>query len=1229
MHKKILSLFLISVLTASILPQAAAQESIKQFHVSPGGSYSAKGTLDSPLDGLESARAAVAKYRLKDPDTTIEVIFHEGTYRFDKCVKFASSDSGTEEHPITYKAAEGETVYFKGSKEVDASKIKTVDDPKILAKLPADARGKVGYINLADQGFKDLGSIPITFSMNRSDSRLEGAEFFLNNNQQNIARWPNGRDEYDQFASVVSMGGKGAGGEVGGIFTTKDFRLMKWKDAKDAWMVGFPANDWLYERIKIKSVDVATKQVTLANSAVYGLSMGYSHRYAIVNLLEELDMPGEWYIDHDTNILYYYPERTLKGATFEITTLADNMIYMENVSNVNFQGIIFSQTRSNAFWFRDKMENMTISDCRFENMGRYGIYQQNSTNSKVGVGTETAHQFQENGNENFHLKNNTFYNCGVSAFQLVFGSRDANIPSGSTITNNYVYDNNRVDRRSSGMGFTGVGVEVAYNTIHSTGYGIQYNGADINIHHNEIYNIMNNIQDGSAIYCGRNFINRGNKIHHNYVHDVKSKNPMLKSTLAPAVYLDDKDCGTEIYENIFVGADDGVLINCGMSNKVHDNIVIDATYSVARISTYNLETVVSRQRMETQGKTALKFEGYARFPDIKEDLDSGLVGYPARNTIVNNISSGSKNTGYSDLVMGYNTIEDNYEIEKSEFVDAENGDYRLKRDSQYAKLTSALTEDFDMSTIGVQMSEFKKDPIFADGFKLTYPQNGTRGIAVKDITFDWQRPMGGDRFRLVVAKDSGLKDIVYDISTYETTYTLSGFENGRTYYWKVYAYNESLMEYEPIASLGVPYMFTIAKRYKTDTTDLQALVISANAKLEKMKEGDKIGEYKPGTKEALREKVEQAEKMVQLGGYSEEDESRQIADIDDLLNNDNYINGGYINLGDFLSDKDNWLTKKPELVEIDEENQTLKITTEGGKPTVIGYTGIEDYSRVLALSFKIKLNFDKNPKGWVGMGLRGNSPIDYIYTSGNDQYYMIMKTGQLEYQRNSGGNGVILETVQDENIKPNEWMDVDFGVVNLGNVGQLTILKINGRVAYQAVDSSDDMVLKKGCFQLMASTGTEIEVAASDKELGSFDELVREYTLKMTKDLCTDLEGYNSEKGAFIRSGSTKAYYNGDLHDADAAAGEGTEMKISEKLACEVFGGNISGESIVIGTNSYTLPEHADGMINLKVLAQSVGKDIYFHNDQKLAFIADKIDMHTANYGRKFNTTSNAMALYK
>ncbi len=1233
MKNRILSFLLCTALVSTLVvlpasPAVAAAENaeIKQFHVAPNGSNANSGTEAAPLDSMESAKKAVASYKKSNPNTPVEVIFHEGTYHMEEEVYFVSTDSGTENGPITYKAADGEKVIFKGSREIDTTKIKKVGDASVLSKIPAEARGKVGQIDLAAQGFDDLGEMKYGVLQWPPEAAAQPPELFLNGELQQLASYPNGTDEYLQFDSVVATGGTGGNGTMGGTFTTADYRLLRWSTAKDAMIEGFPNNDFTWEKFPIASIDVAKKEVTLGKNSIQGLSMSYTHRYRITNLLEELDMPGEYYIDRDEFMLYYYPENTLKDSTLELSVMADNFIHIRALEYVNFEGITFSQGRANGIFIQETYNNGHIKNCTFENIAVSGIYQRNFKQAEIGLGTETYSQFSNSGMMNVHIDNNIFTTIGVSALDGYFGVRDTCEFSNSTVNNNYIYSVGRTNRVSNALIVNGIGVEVANNTIHQIGWGVRFSGNAIDIHHNEVYDYMNNVNDGGGIYCGRNFINRGNQVHHNYVHDGTPKNKLITRNMSQAIYNDDMNAGTHIHHNILVdGGLTGVATSGGMSLNVHDNIVVGTENSFTTLTEGYLKEV-RIPALRSQGEKALTFPAFAAIwgDEIRADLDKAedVSGY---NIVKDNVYYRSK-AEFSEKALSINEVSNNLEATESDFVDAANGDYRLKKSSALAAANDCLDEDFDLNSIGVDWEKMTENLVFGKDFHLKNPANNTLGLTSEKITFNWQRPVGADKFRLVVARDWQMTDIVHDITTYETTYVLDGFENDGAYYWKVYAENESgnetLRQIEILESYGVPHLFTIAKQYKKDKTDIQATIIAAKEKLGNIVEGEGVGQYLSGTKQALSEKIELAEKILEYGGYSEEDEKAVIEDIENLTNSDSFINGGYVDLGDYFTDVDNWKVGLTGGLDINNKERVLNLSAiDTSSHAVCGYTGFTDYSRVLAISFKMKFTLREDGSGWVGMGLRGKSPINYTYTAGNDQYFLTLKEGIVEYQKNSGGTNTLLETVEDENVKTGEWLDVDFGVINLGDVGQLTILKINGEVAYQQVDTSANQVMNKGTFQLIAAQGTAIEVQPAGRELGDFGELIAEYTFNMTTDLCKLLEKENdSENSAFIGVGSKKSYYGGELHDvAVPAVGEGEAMMISPELATAIFGATAVNSQV----------KDANGMVSVKATAEAAGMTTYFYMDKQMVFIAKNIDFHTANYGRQFNNVSKALAMYK
>ena len=68
----------------------------------------------------------------------------------------------------------------------------------------------------------------------------------------------------------------------------------------------------------------------------------------IINLLEEIDYPGEWFLDHETQILYYYPPEDFENADirlaarFPFFALLSSMIINIIVSVISIPIIFYS-----------------------------------------------------------------------------------------------------------------------------------------------------------------------------------------------------------------------------------------------------------------------------------------------------------------------------------------------------------------------------------------------------------------------------------------------------------------------------------------------------------------------------------------------------------------------------------------------------------------------------------------------------------------------------------------------------------------------------------------------------------------------------------------------------------------------------------------------------------------------------------------------------------------------
>ena len=135
MKKQIFTLALFSALAS---PGASLAGNI---YVSPNGDDAAKGTVSEPLKTVEAALKQAREWRRlgsAEAEGGINIIMSGGVYSIDKPIFIRPEDSGTPESPTVIRGAEGEEAVISGGISVTGWR-KAADDPR----LPAAARGKV------------------------------------------------------------------------------------------------------------------------------------------------------------------------------------------------------------------------------------------------------------------------------------------------------------------------------------------------------------------------------------------------------------------------------------------------------------------------------------------------------------------------------------------------------------------------------------------------------------------------------------------------------------------------------------------------------------------------------------------------------------------------------------------------------------------------------------------------------------------------------------------------------------------------------------------------------------------------------------------------------------------------------------------------------------------------------------------------------------------------------
>ena len=155
------------------------------------------------------------------------------------------------------------------------------------------------------------------------------------------------------------------------VFQYFEERPSAWSQAGPFWIGGYFAHGYASDMIRVDHLDSKTKTIYTAQQTVYGFMTGADWRcwYAL-NLLEELDLPGEYVIDKENEKMYVYlPADT---RTLHVSVMNDPLIAIENCQNVTLSKLTFEYGRSIGIYL-ENTHHVRITGCTIRNVGGVGI----------------------------------------------------------------------------------------------------------------------------------------------------------------------------------------------------------------------------------------------------------------------------------------------------------------------------------------------------------------------------------------------------------------------------------------------------------------------------------------------------------------------------------------------------------------------------------------------------------------------------------------------------------------------------------------------------------------------------------------------------------------------------------------------------------------------------------------------------------------------------------------
>lgn len=448
-----------------------------------------------------------------------------------------------------------------------------------------------------------MANVPagIVFERMYADSKL-----------QPLARYPN----YDSTARIFHGTAEDA---------IAPARVKKWKDPVGGYVHALHAYEWGGFHYRITGAD-SEGNVEMEGGWQNNRPNKMHSKFRFVeNIFEELDSPGEWWLDRKKNILYYYPPKgmALVKTTIEVAQLK-NTIELKGTENhplrhIKVNGIHFAHNersfmdtkepllRSDWTIYRggvilmDGTENCKIQDCTFEGVGGNAImvsnYNKHDTitgchiyntgaNAVCFIGDTKAVRSPSYGYENF---------VPYDQLDKTSGPLTSNFPQNCVVANNLFHDLGDIEKQA-----TGVQIQVASEIVVSHNSIYQTSRAGINIgdgcfgghilEFNDVFNTVRETGDhGSFNSWGRdrfwapdrNYMDSLAAVHPELILLDAQKQTIIRNNRFRCdhgwdIDLDDGSSNYHIYNNLCLNG--GLKLREGFYRVVENNIMINNSF---------------------------------------------------------------------------------------------------------------------------------------------------------------------------------------------------------------------------------------------------------------------------------------------------------------------------------------------------------------------------------------------------------------------------------------------------------------------------------------------------------------------------------------------------------------------------------------------------------------------------------------------------------------------------
>lgn len=436
------------------------------LYVAPDGNDANPGTKEKPLATLHRARDLLRTRRQQSEgkwNQPVTVYLRGGTYYLAEPLVLTPQDSGSDGAPLSFAACDGQTPVISGAARLRL-KWSPYRDGIMQAEVPGVRQGKLRFDRL-----------------------------FVDGRRQHLARYPN-------FPGDYRYDGPGCSADA-----LSPERVKRWKDPVGGLVHGLSSHRWGSLHWRITGVGREGRLRLAGGDQINRDSSLHPKNRFVENIFEELDAPGEWFLDTGRGILYFLPPAGIDLANAKVeAAVLKTLIELrgspeEPLRQIHLRGLTFTQTARTVLekyemllrgdWsivraaavVLEGAEDCSVEDCLFEAIGGNGVFMSNYNRRNKVSGCK----FTEAGDSAVCLvgdfgavrSGSTWQNQLADPPDKTVGPRTPNYPAQCLVHDNLIHDVGQVGKQTAGV-FISMAAEI--NVSHNTIYNVPRAGICIN-----------------------------------------------------------------------------------------------------------------------------------------------------------------------------------------------------------------------------------------------------------------------------------------------------------------------------------------------------------------------------------------------------------------------------------------------------------------------------------------------------------------------------------------------------------------------------------------------------------------------------------------------------------------------------------------------------------------------------------------------------------------------------